>query len=125
MDRSELKEGQERAQSLIQRLRHFRDERDWAQFHSPKNLAISVSIEAAELLERFQWRPEANAVTEAELGAIESEIADVYLYLLLLSDALSIDMVDAAHAKITRNEQRFPVGVAKSVAKPKDVTAER
>lgn len=125
MNRSEPDARPEGPTSLIERLRRFRDERDWSQFHSPKNLAISVSVEAGELLELFQWRSEETALTEAELGDIESEIADVYLYLLLLSDALGIDMMNAAHAKITRNEQRFPVELAKSVAKPRDVTSER
>ncbi len=111
--------------SLLDRLRRFRDERNWAQFHSPKNLAISVSVEAGELLELFQWRAESLVLTESEVGSASSEIADVYLYLLLLSDALGIDMVEAAHAKITRNEQRFPVDEAKDIAKPKDVMAER
>jgi NTP pyrophosphatase (non-canonical NTP hydrolase) len=111
--------------SILDRIRHFRDQRNWEQFHSPKNLAISVSVEAGELLELFQWRPEGSALTEAEIENVKSEIADVYLYLLLLSDAFGIDIEAAAHTKVTRNEQRFPVEVAKDIAKPRDVTAER
>lgn len=92
---------------LTAELRAFRDERDWAQFHSPRNLAASVSIEAAELLEIFQWRdiePPFDSETQARL---RDEIADVAIYLLLLSDRVDVDLIDAVEQKIAKNRQRF------------------
>ena len=92
---------------LTSELRAFRDERDWAQFHSPRNLAASVSIEAAELLEIFQWsdsEPPFDSETQARL---RDEIADVAIYLLLLSDRVDVDLVDAVEQKIAKNRQRF------------------
>lgn len=84
------------------RLARFRDARDWAQYHTPANLAASVSIEAAELLECFQWgkRPAREAVAD--------EAADVLIYLVQLADTLEIDLVSAALEKIKKNEARFP-----------------
>jgi NTP pyrophosphatase (non-canonical NTP hydrolase) len=109
---------------LIERLRKFRDDRDWAQFHTPKNLAISVTIEAAELLECFQWRSD-DARTDKELkGNVESEAADVLLYLVQLCDSLNIDLIQAAHHNVGRNEHRFPVDSSLGVAKPKDREAQ-
>ncbi|MGO4449084.1 nucleotide pyrophosphohydrolase [Phyllobacterium sp. TAF24] len=112
-------------EQLIKELRKFRDERNWAQFHTPKDLSISVSVEAAELLELFQWRAETKPV-DAELTAgIQNEAADVFLYLLLLCDAVGIDLLTAAKEKIRQNEQRFPVVSSHGVAKPEDVTKNR
>lgn len=103
---------------LIKRLREFRDARDWDQFHTPKDLAISVSVEASELLELFQWRPE-NVPCDPELTEkAKGELADVYLYLILLADKLGIDLQQAALEKIDLNETRFPVSSSFGVAKP-------
>jgi NTP pyrophosphatase (non-canonical NTP hydrolase) len=107
-------------EQLLERLRKFRDERNWSQFHTPKDLAISVTIEAAELLELFQWRKEDSAPDSKLIEAAENEVADVFLYLLLLCDGLGINLVSAADRKITRNEARFPVASAWGVAKPDD-----
>lgn len=95
---------------LRQRLRHFAAERDWAQFHNPKNLAASVAIEAAEILEHFQWlTPEQSAaLPEAERDAVALEIADVLLYLIRLADTLGIDPVAAAFEKIAINARKYP-----------------
>lgn len=109
-------------ENLIQELRRFRDERDWAQFHTPKNLAISVSVEAAELLELFQWRSESQAIDPELLESLQSEAADVLLYLLLLCDAVDVDLLTAARQKIKRNRERFPVASSLGVAKPRDAT---
>ena len=87
----------------------FRDERDWHQFHSPKNLAISLSLEAAELLEHFQWtEPEAEIPPEQRLE-LEKEIGDVQLYLLLLAAELGIDPLEAAARKLEENRRKYPV----------------
>lgn len=107
---------------LVERLRRFRDERDWAQFHTAKDLAISVSVEAAELLELFQWKPEPQVLDEVLVKAAKSEVADVFIYLLLLCDKLDIDILQATVEKITLNEARFPVPTSHGVAKPQDVT---
>lgn len=92
---------------LIERLRKFRDERDWGQFHNPKDLAISVSIEASELLELFQWRPENSPIDKELKSALEGEIADVFLYLLLLCEKVGVDLEEIARKKIDLNEKRF------------------
>ena len=98
-------------QSLTQALRDFAQARDWEQFHSPKNLASALSVEAAELLEHFQWLTEAQsrdlpADKRAEIG---TEIADVFLYLLQLADKLDIDVIEAAKSKMLVNASKYPV----------------
>lgn len=97
-------------QELQTALRRFAEERDWGQFHSPKNLAASLSIEAAEVLEHFQWLTEEQSrqMDEGQREAVAEEIADVLLYLLQLSDKLAIDPLQAAWDKLAVNEQRYP-----------------
>lgn len=95
---------------LIERLRRFRDDRDWAKFHTPKNLAVSISIEAGELLEHFQWTQRESDLTEAERAAIGGELADVLIYLLMLFDRMGMDPQVEAQKKMAINEKRFPVG---------------
>jgi NTP pyrophosphatase (non-canonical NTP hydrolase) len=90
-------------------LRKFRDERDWAQFHTPKDLAISVSIEAGELLELFQWRHDGHDVQGLDRDRVADEAADVLLYVLMLFDRLGLDPEVEALKKIRLNEERFPV----------------
>ncbi len=96
-------------------LRHFAIERDWGQFHSPKNLASALVVEAGELLEHFQWLTEYQSrnLPEHANEPIAHEIADVFIYLLQLSSALGIDPVDAARKKITANGLKYPVPLAK------------
>lgn len=103
---------------LTERLRKFRDERDWGQFHTPKDLAISVSVEASELLEIFQWNPADQVLDKHERRAAEDEIADVFIYLLMLADRLGVDVVAAAHRKVEANELRFPLAKSRGIAKP-------
>ena len=91
--------------TLRDSLRRFADERDWNRFHSPKNLAISVSLEAAELLEHFQWSDE----VPREKEAIGHEMADVLLYLIRLADRLDIDLLEAAARKMQLNAKKYPV----------------
>ena len=100
-------------------LRAFALERDWEQFHSPKNLALSVSIEAAELLEHFQWLTEAQSrdLSEEQRQQVGHEIADVLLYLLQLADKLDIDPVAAAHQKLAINAAKYPVDRAKGTSR--------
>lgn len=97
-------------QSLTLALRDFARDRHWEPFHSPKNLAAALSVEAAELLEHFQWLTEAQsrelpADKRAEVG---TEIADVLLYLLQLADQLGIDPVEAARSKMVANARKYP-----------------
>ena len=106
-------------EDLIYRLREFRDARDWNQFHTSKDLAISISIEAGELLELFQWTDSNPEVTPDFRKNLSSEVADVFLYLLMLCDKAGIDLYESALNKLAENEKRFPVAVSKGVAKPK------
>jgi NTP pyrophosphatase (non-canonical NTP hydrolase) len=95
---------------LTQRLRDFATDRDWDQFHSPKNLAMALVAEAGELAAEFQWLTEdqSRAPDTASLARIRAECADVLNYLLRLSDKLGIDLIAAAHAKIDDNARRYP-----------------
>ena len=96
---------------VLDRIRKFRDERDWLQFHNPKDLAISVSIESGELLEEFQWKDKEEAARHAleNREAIADEIADVAIYLYELADVLGIDMREAILAKLDKNAIKYPV----------------
>ena len=104
---------------LIERLRAFVRERDWGQFHTPKNLSCALAVEAAELLEQFQWAQDApaSAIPPDKRERIADEIGDVLIYVLLLSDGLGIDPVAAAHRKLAINAERYPVALAKSSSK--------
>ena len=90
----------------------FATERNWEQFHAPKNLALSLMIEAAEVAEHFQWSAPDAPITPEERDAIAMEIGDVLLYLVRLADRLGIDPVDAARAKMRLNAIRYPVAKA-------------
>lgn len=96
---------------LTQRIVAFRDERDWKQFHSPRNLSASISIEAAELLECFQWSSDDTIAEDVEKrqGEIEQEIADVLIYTLLLAHEVGIDPVEAVQRKLAVNEAKYPI----------------
>jgi len=97
-------------EQLRQRLREFARARDWEQFHSPKNLSMALIVEAAELVEHFQWLTEAESarLDPKTFEAVEQEIADVFIYLVRLSDLLGIDLLDAAERKIALNERKYP-----------------
>lgn len=90
----------------------FRDRRGWKKFHTPKDLAMSVSIESAELLELFQWKSDGDIqktrANDDFIAAAGDEIADVLIYLVLLAGELGIDPIEVARTKIARNERRFP-----------------
>ena len=91
-------------------LRRFAAERDWGQFHTPKNLAIALSVEASELLEHFQWltAEQSAALDDAALARVREEMADVLLYLVRLADVLGIDLVAAARDKMVLNAKKYP-----------------
>ena len=102
-------------EDLTGQIVEFRDERDWKQFHSPRNLAASISIEAAELLECFQWSSDETIAEDVEKrrGEIEEEIADVLIYALLLAHDTGIDAVDAVQLKLAKNDAKYPTEKAK------------
>ena len=102
-------------QSLTHKLREFGAARHWGPFHSPKNLAMALSVEAAELMEHFQWLdgPQSENLSAAQREAVALEAADVLLYLLQLSDRLGIDLGAAALRKLALNELRYPVAKAR------------
>ena len=104
---------------LRNQLRTFAAERDWDQFHSPKNLASALAVEAAELLENFQWLTEAESqqLPPEALAAVRAEVADVLLYLIRISDKLGIDLLAAANAKIVLNAEKYPVEKARGNSK--------
>jgi NTP pyrophosphatase (non-canonical NTP hydrolase) len=111
--------GEDILAALRQTLRQFAAERDWDQFHSPKNLAIALSVEAAELLEHFQWVAETDsAVMLAERREqVRHEMADVLLYLIRLADKMNIDLAAAAAEKIQLNASKYPIDKARGNAK--------
>lgn len=97
--------------TLRQRINAFVEARDWAQFHSPKNLAMAMIVEAAEVVEHFQWMTEADsrqldAETREKVG---QELADTFVYLLRIAEVCGIDLIQATHAKIDLNAQKYPV----------------
>lgn len=101
---------------IIEALKKFRDERDWAQFHNPKDLSAALSIEAGELLEVFLWKQ----AEDADPQKVRDELADVFSYAFLLADAYQLDVKDIVLAKIKKNAEKYPVGKAKGTAKKYD-----
>ena len=95
---------------LVQALRKFREERDWEQFHSPKNLSMALMVECAELVEHFQWltQEQSRHLSVETKKAVEEEIGDVLIYLLNLSDKLGIDCRQAAQKKLAINRNKYP-----------------
>ena len=92
-------------------VRKFAEDRDWDQFHSPKNLASALTVEAGELLEQFQWLTEEQSknLSDAQNAKVKEEIADVLIYLVRLADKLDVDLIAVAREKIARNAQKYPV----------------
>ena len=103
-------------------LRAFAAERDWDQFHSPRNLAAALAVEAAELLEPFQWLTDEQSreLSIEARAAVEHELADVLLYLVRLADKLGVDLEQAARAKIELNAQKYPVETARGSSRKYD-----
>jgi len=106
---------------LVAAVRRFRDDRDWAQFHTPKNLAAAIAIEAAELQERFLWKTDAEVDQDladaAKKAGVADEIADVVMFAMLLADRLGIDLAEAIATKLAANEQKYPVQLARGNAR--------
>lgn len=104
---------------LAQRLQAFAQARDWGQFHSPKNLASALIVEAGELLEHFQWLTEDQSrnLDAAKKQEVAFEMADVLLYLIQMGNELGVDLVEAAQRKVVLNEQKYPVEQAKGSSK--------
>ena len=103
---------------LTKKIRAFAQNRDWDQFHSPKNLAMALSVEVSEVVEHFQWltQEESNRLDTEKLKQIREEIGDVMIYLARLADRLGIDPVQAAEEKMQINEKKYPVEKAKGRA---------
>lgn len=103
---------------LIQDLRTFTAERDWDKFHSPKNLAMALSVEAAEIVEHFQWltQEESAGLPPAKLAEVRDEIGDVLIYLMRLADTLNIDPLAAARDKLEKNRQKYPADAVRGKA---------
>lgn len=97
-------------EQLTLRLREFAEARDWEQFHSPKNLSMALIVEAAELVEHFQWLTEdqSRALSAEKLREVELEMADIFVYLVRLADRLGVDLLAAAWRKIEINEAKYP-----------------
>jgi len=124
MSDNQLKSSKISLHHLTKRLIDFRDARDWKQFHSLKDLILSLNLEASELLELTQWKSETDFATladEPEMKAkLEEECADVLLYLLLITERAGIDLLAVADEKIDRNGEKYPVEKAKGVARKYD-----
>jgi len=104
---------------ITQRLRQFAKDRDWDQFHSPKNLTMALSVEVAELAEHFQWLTEEQSknLDDKTLAEVSDEIADVQAYLIRLADKLGVDILKAVDAKIEKNEEKYPADKVRGSAK--------
>lgn len=104
---------------LRDKLREFAAARDWAQFHSPKNLSMALMVEVAELMEHFQWLTEdqSAALPAMDKQAVSEELADVLLYLVQIADKLDVDLLSAALRKLDKNALKYPVEQARGSAK--------
>jgi len=115
MSDAEATDSQRPLQELQSLLRKFAADRDWEQFHTPKNLATALTVEAAELLEHFQWltAEQSASLSESQREEVRMELADIFLYLLRLADKLHIDLVAAGRDKIAINAQKYPAEKAR------------
>lgn len=106
------KMGNNMTQETINQILKFRDDRDWKQFHNPKDLAISISLEASELLEVFQWSG-ADISSNNKIEEIKEELADVVNYCVLMADACGLDLDEIVQTKIEKNNEKYPVEKSK------------
>jgi len=104
---------------LKKRLRVFAADRDWDQFHSPKNLSMALIAEAAELIEHFQWltEEESQALSAEKQAEVEGELADILVYLVRIADKLNVDLLSAVDRKMVLNEQKYPIDKVRGSAK--------
>tara|TARA_E500000081_G_C6062308_1_gene318942 strand:+ start:527 stop:883 length:357 start_codon:yes stop_codon:yes gene_type:complete len=102
-------------QSLILELRAFSKERDWDQFHSPKNLSMALATETGELMEHFQWitETESQNIDDSKKVEVSFEMADILLYLVRMADMLEIDLIEASHQKMAVNHKKYPIALSK------------
>ena len=109
----------DKLEELRDRLREFARERDWDQFHTPKNLVMALIAETAELVEHFQWlTPEQScALSQEKRADVRQELADVFIYLVRAADKLDVDLIAAAFEKIALNEQRYPAATVRGDAR--------
>lgn len=112
MENSEVKE-------LMFALRKFAQDRDWEQFHSPKNLSMALSVEASELLEHFQWTQDqaSYVLGDAKQQLVSYELADIFIYLLRICDQLNVDLINVTKEKMEINETRYPASKVKGSSK--------
>jgi NTP pyrophosphatase (non-canonical NTP hydrolase) len=103
-------------EKLKSAIKEFIKERDWEQYHAPKNLAMALSVEAAEIVEIFQWKKPKDRLSDEEQEALRQEIGDVLVYLLELADKYEIDIVEAAKYKLTLNQKKYPADLARGKA---------
>ena len=101
--------------NITEKIKKFRDDRNWMQFHDPKNMAVSIILEASELLEHFQWKTieEVKEYARQNQDEIRDEIADIALYLFEMADNLGINLIDAMENKLAKNEKKYPVEKAR------------
>ena len=106
-------------QELQQRLKRFAIERDWEQFHSPKNLSMALMVEASELAEHFQWltQKQSHELSADKLEEVSLEMADIFIYLMRLTEQLGVNLLDAVERKININEQRYPADKVRGSSK--------
>jgi dCTP diphosphatase len=102
---------------ISKKLTKFAEDRDWNQYHSPKNLAISLAVEAGELLEVFQWLPENPPYDEAIYDKASEEIADIFIYAIMFSRKMNIDIEKAVLDKFELNKVKYPINKSKGIAK--------
>lgn len=104
---------------LKERVRAFADARDWDQFHSPKNLAMALIVEAAEMVEHFQWLTEEQScnLPQETLREVEAELADILIYLVRIADKLDIDLAEAAGNKLEHNAEKYPAEKVRGLSK--------
>jgi len=106
-------------EQLRQQIRDFASARDWDQFHSPKNLSMAMIVEAAELVEHFQWLTEeqSQSLADDKRAEVENELADIFVYLIRMADKLDIDLLDAANNKLKINAEKYPADKVRGSAK--------
>ena len=106
-------------EELKRRLLAFAEDRDWDQFHSPKNLSMALIVEAGELMEHFQWltQEQSKSLPPEKLEEVEQELADILIYLMRLAQKLELDLFAAAHRKMDLNEEKYPSAIVRGSAK--------
>ncbi len=111
--------GPQKFQELDKKVCRFAEDRDWSQFHSPKNLSMALSVECAELMEHFQWLTESQSrrLKPRQKREVEMELADIQIYLIRLSQVLGVDLIAASNKKLVENAKKYPVEKSKGSAK--------